>query len=77
MNENKGKEVLKQNKNSINSKIVNPTVNSLNKNVNNNNYLKKSSGKVSNYYTNAPSNNMSKAQNKENLIGKKVITVLI
>ena len=71
MNENKGKEVLKQNKNSINSKIVNPTVNSLNKNVNNNNYLKKSSGKVSNYYTNAPSNNMSKAQNKENLIGKK------
>ena len=71
MNENKGKEVLKQNKNSINSKIVNPTVNSLNKNVNNNNYVKKSSGKVSNYYTNAPSNNMSKAQNKENLIGKK------
>ena len=71
MNENKGKEVLKQNKNSINSKIVNPTVNSLNKNVNNNNYVKKISGKVSNYYTNAPSNNMSKAQNKENLIGKK------
>ena len=72
INENKGKEISKQNKNSINSKNFNTTAqNSLNKNVNNNNYMKKSSGKVNNYYTNAPSNNMPKTQNKENLFGKK------
>ena len=72
INENKGKELPKQNKNLISSKNANATVqNSLNKNANNNNYMKKNSGKVSNYYTNAPRNNMSKAQNKENLIGKK------
>ena len=71
-NENKGKEVPKQNKNSISSKNVKAiNQNNLNKNANNNNYMKKSSGKVGNYYTNAPSKNMSKTQNKENLISKK------
>ena len=69
-NDNKGKEVPKQNKNSFSSKNVSTTTqNNLNKNVNNNNYMKKTSGKVCNYYTNAPSNNMFKPQN---LIGKKI-----
>jgi len=72
INENKGKEMPKQNKNSISSKNVNTTSqNNFNKNANNNNYIKKSSGKINNYHTNAPSNSMIKAQNKENLIGKK------
>ena len=71
-NENKTKELSKQNKNAINSKNFNTTgQNSLNKNVNNNNYVKKNSGKVNNYHTNAPNNNMSKTQNKENVFGKK------
>jgi hypothetical protein len=72
INENKGKELPKQNKNLISSKNANATVqNSLNKNANNNNYMKKNSGKASNYFTNAPKNNISKVLNIENLIGKK------